>query len=262
MIVILLNVKNNKDTVSHTGTLYLSTIPEGATVAINSKEEQKVTPVELEIPRNKTIHLSLTKEGYFPKNLKFKLLSSSTKREYTLISNQDTPLVKTQIKPSATQSTGTTEAINIHSKLPALININSKPKGASVFIESDFVCKTPCTYTKGLTNTILNIDIKEKGYESYFAAYTIKNTSNTLNVVLDKDQSQYGLLSISSSIPNANISINGKLITNQTPLARYKIKPGKHTVTITKRVGATMKTATEVIQIPARRHIIKNFVLK
>ncbi|NJF25969.1 PEGA domain-containing protein [Thermococcus sp. Bubb.Bath] len=122
------------------------------------------------------------------------------------------------------------------------LTLTSTPSGATVFIDGKQVGTTPLNKYELEPGTHL-ITLKMSGYQN--KTIVVKITAGkeiTKSVTLEKPN---GYLTLTSTPSNATVIIDGKDV-GTTPLNKYELAPGDHTIVLTKE-GYQNKTLTVTI---------------
>ena len=116
----------------------------------------------------------------------------------------------------------------------ALLSINSKPTGASVYIDGKLAGKTPYLNKKHKLGKS-KIKVAKKGYKSDLFTVNLKK-DRELMVKLQKPKpvATTALLSIRSEPTGANVYIDGKLV-GKTPLVKGKFRKKELEIKVTKK---------------------------
>lgn len=113
-------------------------------------------------------------------------------------------------------------------------SVDSNPSGAIVFIDGNLIGATPLNYYK-LEPGEHSIIISKSGYKNYKTNFQInENELTDLGVInLISVEVQNGFISVDTNPSGANVFIDGDL-KGVTPLNNYPLKPGIHTIVISK----------------------------
>jgi len=214
-------------------TVILKTIPPGATVYVDGVKEARSTPDTLFVPAEKEIKIRFRMTGFHDKEFKMK---SGKKNSIKKMTVKLKPTHKGRKSSFSTRN----RAKIFQKKAPAVLKIESRPSGATVYIASDRVCTTPCAYTKGYVGQALDIDIDLPGYQRFFTAYTLKKRKDHIKAMLVRSGKSWGFISI-TSIPPGYVYVDGRYTGRRTPLRKYRIEAGSHTVRVIKKMGRSQK---------------------
>ncbi len=194
------------------GYLTLTSDPSGATVIIDGKNVGTTPLNKYELtPGQHTV--VLTKDGYQNKT------------------------ITVTINPGKE----TTKSVTL-TQLNGYLTLTSEPSGATVIIDGKNVGTTPLNKYE-LTPGNHLVTLKMSGYQDKVIIVTIPAGEEvTKSVTLEK---QNGYLTLTSDPSGATVIIDGKNV-GTTPLNKYELTPGQHTVVLTKD-GYQNKTITVTI---------------
>lgn len=208
------------------GELILKTNPSGANVYIDNKPKGLTPFIESMLPSG-THHITLSYDKYHD-------------------------IVKTfNLYPEDKID----ETYQFKSKFGRLV-INSEPFGSEVYLEDEFIGKTPLTLDT-VTSSIYPLRITKEFYASYEKHIEIKDDqTTTINDDLNQD---YGVIKINSIPENISVSFaSTKQIIGRTPLTR-NLKPGSYTILLE---NDRYETYTESLFLKNFDTLNLNFTLK
>ncbi|MCT4613726.1 MAG: PEGA domain-containing protein [Marinifilaceae bacterium] len=111
--------------------------------------------------------------------------------------------------------------------------IKTKPEAALVYINNKLVGQSP--FQKKFKAGNYNLKLELANYKTLLDTINIKSTNKySMNHIFEPN---YGVLNISSSPENgANLFVDGKALNKTTPSLTGKLSPGKHTITLMKKL--------------------------
>jgi hypothetical protein len=123
--------------------------------------------------------------------------------------------------------------------------VESKPSGASIYIDGRFLGYTP--YTGDVSPGRHTITLQLPGYQPYETTINITpNKTTKIGVTLKPITSYQGAFYITSTPSNAEVYINGER-KGRTPIKIDKLKPGRYQITIIKAGYETFVQYFEVV---------------
>ena len=125
------------------------------------------------------------------------------------------------------------------------VTINSEPSGAEVYLDDIFYGVTPLQIY--LTPSYYTINLKKYGYKDIQLPITVSEEYFNFNYKL-QEQIKFGYLSIDSNPTGATIFIDDNLIKETTPLYKYSLESGFHTITISKFGYLDYKLNIQIIE--------------
>ncbi len=231
-----------------TGAVTLRIEPDGALVfldevQVGSGGEVKLPEVE---PGERTLRVSA--EGYETQEHS---LDVAAGREIVLpITLDRTP----DPRPDATAGTvpGTTDADAFS------VRFESDPPGASVYVDNRTIGRTPMTWTEGVRGESYLVRYAREGYEAatFDLAIPDEGPSSTQQRSLKKRAAALGKLNLNTTKGWGYVYIDGKRLSETTPLAGYELSAGHYTVRVvnesfgldqTKQVTVKANETTKVV---------------
>lgn len=171
-----------------------------------------------------------------------------------------------EIVPTPTQPVQWTTASAIFyvvsepSQVLGRLVVESKPSGASIFIDGRFLGYTP--YTGDVSVGSHSIRLELSGYQPYETTVNITPTKpNKISVTLKPIPYYQGALYITSSPSNAEVYINGER-KGRTPIKIDKLKPGRYQITILKAGYETFVQYYEVIAGETRNIFVQLYPIR
>jgi len=226
------------------GRLLLKTKPPGASIIVKGKKSGKITPETIELPLGERVRIELERHGYVSDKFSVKL-------------EDEKKLVTKNIKLK--RLSGGKKYMG--NRIPALLKIDSTPRGASVYIESDYICKTPCVYEDGNIGETINVDLLRRGYKKFFTSFPLEHSTNYLNPSLVKSKISFGYINI-KSVPRGEIYIDGVDTGRRTPISNFRIEKGQHTIEIYSRKKRRGKSASKNLRVVSGESYNMNLILK
>lgn len=222
-----------------TGSIYVTSTPEGGRVYLDGRSTGKRTPTTLTgLAIDKSYRVGVSVEGYkdFFRNIKvtepkrYPLTASLVPKKAAPPPAKPEPAKPEPVKPEPV--TGV-----------ARLRITSTPSGADAYVNGSRKGRTPLTVTvqPGRARVLL----KRSGYEDFSTSITAR-AGKTLNVggALQakaarppaepaQPTSAYAQVSLSSSPPRATVTFDGQVIPAKTPVTVRRVRTGRqHSVTI------------------------------
>lgn len=115
-------------------------------------------------------------------------------------------------------------------KMTGWIVINSKPSGATVYINDEFVGNTPLTNYKQAYGKY-TYRVEYPNYHSSSGTIELNSGKIERNIEL---KPAFGTISITSNVAGANVLLDGKATNKLTPCTLEEIPSGQHTIIVQK----------------------------
>jgi len=225
-------------TATKTSTLYINSIPSGASIYISGKYTGKKTPANItNLKTGRKYSIMLKKAGY-QKTYASKYLHKANEK-ITLKLKKETKITK-PAAPNTTHYIGT----EMPNEAPAprasfgpsagfgKISVSSTPSGADVFVNSDYKGKTPITVT--VPAGTAHVIVSKEGYARYSRNVTVKPGGRT-NLGRVKLGSQYGKLNVFTNPRGATVVFDGHVMPATTPIIIKKVTTDQsHSISIQK----------------------------
>lgn len=156
---------------------------------------------------------------------------------------------------------------NLERMATGAVLIASNPKGAKVYVDGEFIGRTPLVGVK-LEVGERQIRITKSGYAEVARKVNVMEENNppiNFNLEEAKEAKEEEIVSkpasifITSEPPGAEIYIDGISIEGQTPLGIPKIEPGEHRIKVSK---AGYLPGERVVTVHRDESVVFNFILK
>ncbi len=140
------------------------------------------------------------------------------------------------------------------------LEVESKPSGASIYIDGRFLGYTP--YTGDVSVGRHTITLQLAGYQPYETTVNITpNKITKISASLKPIPYYQGTLYITSSPSNAEVYINGER-KGRTPIKIEKLKPGRYQITVIKAGYETFVQYYEVLAGETRNIFVQLYPIR
>lgn len=140
------------------------------------------------------------------------------------------------------------------------LTVESKPSGASIFIDGQFLGYTP--YTGDVSTGRHSIRIEFSGYQPYETTVNITpNKTTKISSTLKPILYYQGDFYITSSPSNAEVYINGER-KGRTPIKIDRLKPGRYQITVIRAGYETFVQYYEVIPGETRNIFVQLYPIR
>ncbi|MBC7320998.1 PEGA domain-containing protein [bacterium] len=138
--------------------------------------------------------------------------------------------------------------------------VESKPSGASIFIDGRFLGYTP--YTGDVSVGRHSIRLELSGYQTYETTVNITpNKTTKVSVTLKLIPYYQGTLYITSNPSSAEVYVNGER-KGRTPIKIDKLKPGRYQITVIKAGYETFVQYYEVVAGETRNIFVQLYPIR
>lgn len=221
-----------------TGSIYVTSTPDGGRIYLDKKATGKRTPATLTgLEVDKTYRIGIARDGYedFSKNVEV----GEAKRYSVTASLKQKAKVK-EPTPPPTRPPREEEPTGV-----ATLHVTSTPSGADAYIDGSRKGRTPLTVN--VPPGRVRVTLKRSGYEDFTTRITARagktqNVGGALRAKAARPEPTptptqptggYAQVSLSSTPPRATVTFDGQVIPAKTPVTVRRVSTGRrHTVTI------------------------------
>jgi len=226
-----------------TGSIYVTSTPEGGRIFLDKKSTGKRTPATLTgLEVDKTYRVGVTNDGYkdYAKNV-----NVTEAKRYTVTASL-APKAKPEPPTTPTPPPTTPTQPKEEPSGVATLRITSTPSGADAYINGSRKGRTPLTVN--VQPGRVRVTLKRSGYEDFTTRITARagrtqNVGGALRARAARPEPTpppstpatggYGQVSLSSTPPRATVTFDGQVIPAKTPVTVRRVATGRrHTVTI------------------------------
>ena len=221
---------------NHQSQLRIETNPKGAKVFINGLKKSGLTPIELNnLNPNEKILVQIQKEGF------------ESVQENLMIKKDKNNTLRFELIP-----------------LGFLFRAKSQPEGASVFMNQEFLGKTPLEKFVNPNGKRVVFEYRLAGYRTFKTEVAVPSKPLTiapnlvaLSTEIPTKNGFFGFLSLDAD-PVAIVYLNGRRLNSATPIDRLKLKPGKYNIRFMNPQNKKTKTRHVTVREGKHRQIRVN----
>ncbi|MBT3182224.1 MAG: serine/threonine protein kinase [Deltaproteobacteria bacterium] len=218
----------DKDEAKKEGDLKITSKPSGAHVYLDRNDTGKITPTTLkDLKIGSTYRVRLDLNGY-ERAYRKKLMNKESDSVHLTLKKKATAEKPTSTPPP-TQTTRPPVDFGPGAK-PGKIRVSSSPSGADVYVNGNFIGKTPLTTSSPAGQAV--VLISKSGLAKQSRTVTVR-PGQTVNVTGVQLNQMYGSITLKSTPPRATVIFDGQMIPAKTPVTIRKVRTDRqHTITV------------------------------